>query len=125
MHGRLAYVSHPYRDPDIHKIISNINSAESFAKFVYDAGWHPITPHSLTPAIFGTICDDEEGIVDYHKSLMDAASIMFVCGNVITPGMQVEIDYCEKVGKPWEQINKNVPIKTYNHDTISNGVRGL
>ncbi|MFA7702698.1 MAG: hypothetical protein WCX80_04585 [Patescibacteria group bacterium] len=113
MNNRLIYICHPYRGDGLNDITRNINGAESYARLALEAGYCPITPHSLTPALFGVVCTDEEAIVAYQRSLIKACSKLFVCGKIISNGMQNEIEFCQKEGVPIEYISKNNPIKPH------------
>lgn len=104
--NRIVYICHPYRDKDINKIMENIQSSEEYARMVRAAGYYPIIPNSITPGLFGVIFNEEEVIVAYQHALMDTCSKMFVCGNRISAGMKVEIEYCEKNGIMIEYITK-------------------
>ena len=91
----LVYICSPYAGD----ISGNIEKAKSYAKLAIEHGLIPICSHCLFAGIIDEASTNREQIMSMCLRLIDVCDIIWVCGDVISDGMQQELDYCREQGK--------------------------
>lgn len=85
----VAYVSSPYRGD----IFTNRQKAIEYGRKVIEMGFVPIVPHLYLPLLE----DDDDCGLDMDLVLIEKCDIFILCGETITEGMQIELEYAEKL----------------------------
>lgn len=93
----LIYVCSPLRGNQG----KNLMRAARFCRFVSNRGGVPFAPHLF----FSQFLDDDVKIerelgIEMGIDLMHRCTAVWVFGDIITEGMQIEIDLAEKIGVP-------------------------
>ena len=102
----LVYVAGPYTAPTKKDVKVNIQKAEHAAVELILHGLVPIIPHKVLsffesrPQFKDT--DQSFWLINYNFPMIEACSSMFLCnGWELSSGCQKEIDYCNKIKKPY------------------------
>ncbi len=95
IHGRskspykpLIYICAPYSGD----IETNIKKASEFARFVYDSGCIPVTPHLLFPFLNDADKKERENALFMDKVLLGKCDEVWVLSKNITRGMKEELE---------------------------------
>ena len=99
----IVYVCSPYSGD----IDANILNARRYCRFAVDSGCIPIAPHLLFPQFMQ---DDDEADRDLALFmdivLLSKCAELWVFGDVISAGMQIEIDRAQHKGKPVRYVSE-------------------
>ncbi len=84
----LVYICAPYSGA----IETNIKKASEFARFVYDSGCIPVTPHLLFPFLNDTNEKERNDALFMDKVLLGKCDEVWVLSRDITKGMKEELE---------------------------------
>ncbi len=102
----LVYICSPFAGD----IEVNIHNARRYSRFAVDSGYLPITPHLLYPQFLDDSNQRERDLgMFFGLVLMDKCAEVWVFGDYISAGMQVEIERAEAKG----QIIRYYPKDAY------------
>ena len=89
----IVYICSPYRG-DTNQ---NIEKAQKYSRFAVDQHYLPITPHIyFTQFMDDTITEERETALFMNFVLMSKCAELWVFGDEITKGMQVEINRAKR-----------------------------
>ena len=91
---RVVYICSRYSGDVVH----NTEMARAYTRYAIDVGCIPITPHLYLPQVMSEETEREKAI-NADLALLDRVDELWVCGNVISEGMAIEIAHAEKTGK--------------------------
>jgi hypothetical protein len=86
----IIYVCSPYS--------GNVEKAKRYSRFVVDEGGIPITPHLYMPSFLKEESERDLAIF-MDLELLTRCSEVWVFGEVLSAGMQIEIDRAQQKGK--------------------------
>ena len=120
---KLAFICHPLGASTHAQIALNIKSAELYAQHVLKMGYVPVVPHW-----YARILDDTKpeqrclGIICANK-LAGLCDVAFMCGDVISSGMAVEMSVFKERRVPfaWICLEDNKLIIREDKDKIYRG----
>ena len=93
---KLVYICSPYRGD----IIPNIKAARLHCKFAVENNAVPIAPHLLFPQFMSDMNTEERELaIKMDIFILERCDELWVFGDVISEGMQQEINQAEKLGK--------------------------
>lgn len=95
--NNLIYVSAPYRAKTNLGIKYNIKRAKKYAKYALSLGLFPIVPHINSRELFGLTATDKQ-VMPYDLKLLSVCDTIWLCGDRITAGMQMEWDFAKEKG---------------------------
>ena len=90
----IIYVCSPYSG----NIAGNVEKAKKYSRFVVDEGGIPITPHLYMPSFLKEESERDLAIF-MDLELLTRCSEVWVFGEVLSAGMQIEIDRAQQKGK--------------------------
>jgi hypothetical protein len=90
----IIYVCSPYSGD----IAGNVEKAKRYSRFVVDEGGIPITPHLYMPSFLKEESERDLAIF-MDLELLTRCSEVWVFGEVLSAGMQIEIDRAQQKGK--------------------------
>lgn len=89
----IVYICSPYRGDTNH----NIEMAQKYSRFAVDQHCLPITPHIyFTQFMDDTISEERETALFMNFVLMSKCAELWVFGDVISKGMQAEINRAKR-----------------------------
>lgn len=89
----IVYICSPYAG----NIEKNVESARMYSRFAVDKGCLPIAPHLLFPQfIDDSNPDDRRLAFDLNYILLNKCSQLWVFGNQISTGMDIEIENAKR-----------------------------
>lgn len=91
--NNLAYICAPFRGD----VKQNIENAIKYARFVYDCGYIPVTPHVMFPFLNDEVKEERESAMQMDMMLLSKCAYMFVFGEM-TEGMEQEVDFARDNG---------------------------
>lgn len=92
----LIYICSPLRGDER----NNTLKAQWYARFAVDKGFLPIAPHIYFPQFMrDEILEERETAFFMNKVLLSKCQELWVFGERISEGMQIEIDYATKKDK--------------------------
>ena len=90
----LVYICSPYSHGCIN---ANIENARKYSRFAVDRHCLPITPHIyFTQFMDDTVSEERETAVFMNFVLMSKCVELWVFGDIISKGMQIEIERAER-----------------------------
>ena len=97
----IIYVCSPYSG----NIAGNVEKAKRYSRFVVDEGGIPITPHLYMP---GFLKEESERdlAISMDLELLTRCSEVWVFGEVLSAGMQIEIDRAQQKGKTIRYVSE-------------------
>ncbi len=99
--NRLVYIASPYAGD----IQSNVEFAKAACRFAVSQGATPLAVHLLYPQILDDrIPDERTAGIQMGLRVLKACDELWVCGDFISHGMQVELDAAKEWGIPVKQI---------------------
>lgn len=84
----LAYICAPFRGD----VKQNIERAKEYARYVYDKGFIPVTPHVMFPFLDDEKQVERESAMQMDLELLSKCEYMYIFGSM-TEGMQKEFDF--------------------------------
>lgn len=90
----IIYVCSPYSGD----ITGNTERARKYSRFVVDEGGIPLTPHLLFPQFMKEATERDLAIF-MDLALLSKCREIWVFGEAVSNGMQVEIDHAQRKGK--------------------------
>jgi hypothetical protein len=90
----IIYVCSPYSGD----VAGNVEKAKRYSRFVVDEGGIPITPHLYMPSFLKEESERDLAIF-MDLELLTRCSEVWVFGEVLSAGMQIEIDRAQQKGK--------------------------
>ena len=104
----LVYICSPFAGD----IEVNIHNARRYSRFAVDSGYLPITPHLLYPQFLDESNQRERDLgMFFGLVLMDKCAEVWVFGDYISAGMQVEIGQAKSKGKVIRYFDYNFICK--------------
>ena len=97
----IVYICSPYSG-DVDR---NIEKACRYSRFAVEQGYVPITPH-LWMRLFISEETEREMAISLDLRLIDVCSELWVCGDVISDGMQREMAYAAETGTIIQHIKE-------------------
>ena len=98
----LIYVCSPFSG----NVEANTKRAREFCRFAVDHGQIPIAPHLMYPQ-FMSEADERDLIMFMDIVLLGKCKELWVLGDVVTEGMQTEIDTAKRRRQPIRWFNYN------------------
>ena len=90
----LVYICSPYSHGCIN---TNIENARKYSRFAVDRHYLPITPHIyFTQFMDDTVSEEHETAIFMNFVLMSKCAELWVFGDIISKGMQTEIERAER-----------------------------
>lgn len=97
----IIYVCSPYSGD----VIGNTERARGYSRFVVDEGGIPLTPHLYLPQFMQEETERDLAIF-MDVALLSKCAELWVFGDVISAGMQIEIDRAQHKGKPVRYVSE-------------------
>lgn len=97
----IIYVCSPYSGD----ITGNTKRARQYSRFVVDEGGIPLTPHLYLPQFMQEETERDLAIF-MDLALLSKCAELWVFGDVISAGMQIEIDRAQHKGKPVRYVSE-------------------
>ncbi len=91
----IIYVCSPYSGDTA----GNTERAKRYSRFVVDEGGIPLTPHLFLP-LFMREETERDLAIFMDLALLSKCAELWVFGDVISDGMQIEISHAQRKGKP-------------------------
>lgn len=89
-----VYICSPYSHGCIN---TNIENARKYSRFAVDRRYLPITPHIyFTQFMDDTVSEEHETAIFMNFVLMSKCAELWVFGDIISKGMQTEIERAER-----------------------------
>ena len=99
--SRLVYIASTYAGD----IQSNVEFAKAACRFAASQGVTPLAVHLLYPQILDDrIPDERTAGIQMGLRVLRACDELWVCGDLISHGMQAELDAAEEWGIPIKQL---------------------
>lgn len=84
----LVYICSPYSGD----VEANVQAAREYCRLAVDKGYMPVAPHLLYPQFMDDNDPAERKLgMSFGNALMDRCSEVWVCGDIISAGMETEI----------------------------------
>ncbi len=91
-----VYICSPYSGD----VENNVKMAREYCRYAIDLGCLPIAPHLLYPQILDDNNPAERMLgIKMGLEILDICDEIWICGELISTGMEKEIAYAEKVSK--------------------------
>lgn len=103
----VIYVCSPFSGD----IEGNLELARKYSRFVVDEGGIPLTPHLYLPQFMQEETERELAMF-MDLALLSKCAELWAFGDVISPGMQVEIDRAQHKGMPVRFVSKEEVLCT-------------
>ncbi len=85
----IVYICSPYAG----EVSKNVEAAQRYSRFAVDKGCIPIAPHLLFPQFLNDANPKERQLgLFFGNAIMSKCSEVWVFGEVISPGMEAEIE---------------------------------
>jgi hypothetical protein len=97
----IIYVCSPYSGD----VAGNVAKAKKYSRFVVDEGGIPITPHLYMP-LFLKEESERDLAIFMDLALLTKCSEVWVFGEVLSAGMQIEIDRAQQKGKTIRYVDE-------------------
>ena len=97
----IIYVCSPFSGD----IAGNTERARKYSRFVVDEGGIPLTPHLFLPQFMQEETERDLAIF-MDLALLSKCAELWVFGDVISNGMQIEISHAQHKGKPVRYVNE-------------------
>lgn len=114
-HKKLIYIASPYAGD----IELNVAFAQRACRFAISQGYAPLASHLIYPQML----DDNDPLerrigMELGLRLIDASEEIWLCGDVMSPGMAAEKEYAESVGLAvrsfsMEDIQKEIDLSSW------------
>lgn len=98
-----VFVCSPYRG----NIELNRQRALEYCRYAAVRGYLPIAPHLYFTQFLSEDNDERDLGISMGLELMDICDEVWVCGEHISDGMRIEIEYAKSAHKPIYYINKD------------------
>ena len=98
-----VYICSPLRG----KVFENLDVVKKYARYVLLHGEAPVIPHYYAFSLNDKDKREREIGIKAGRSLLWYCDELWVFGEVITQGMQSEIDFCAGLGVPVKHIKEN------------------
>ncbi len=106
----MVYICSPYAGD----IEENVRNARSYSRFAVQQGYLPITPHLLYPQFLDDSLQHERDLgMFFGIVLMGKCSEVWVFGERISSGMQIEIDRARFKGYKIRYFKTNCELLTH------------
>lgn len=97
----IIYVCSPYSGD----ATGNTERARRYSRFVVDEGGIPLTPHLFLPQFMQEETERDLAIF-MDLALLSKCAELWVFGDVISNGMQIEISHAQRKGKPVRYVSE-------------------
>ena len=97
----IIYVCSPFSGD----IAGNTERAKRYSRFVVDEGGIPLTPHLYLPQFMREETERDLAIF-MDLALLSKCAELWVFGDVISNGMQIEISHAQRKGKPVRYVSE-------------------
>ena len=97
----VVYVCSPYAGD----VEENIRKARVYCRYAVDQGCIPLAPHLYLPQFLEEETERELALF-MDIALLSRCAELWVFGDVISAGMEKEIQYAQRKGKPIRYINE-------------------
>lgn len=95
----IVYVCSPYAGD----VEENIRKACAYCRYVTDQGYIPLAPHLYLPQFLDEETERELALF-MDIALLSRCAELWVFGDIISEGMEKEIQYAQRKGKPIRYI---------------------
>ena len=96
----IVYICSPYAGD----VEENIRKAYNYCRYVVDQGCIPLAPHLYLPKFLNEESERELALF-MDIALLSRCAEIWVFGDVISAGMEKEIQYAQRKGKPIQYIS--------------------
>ena len=96
----VVYVCSPYAGD----VEENIRKACAYCRYTVDHGYIPLAPHLYLPQFLDEESERELALF-MDIALLSRCAELWVFGDVISAGMEKEIQYAQRKGKPIQYIS--------------------
>lgn len=110
----LAYICAPFRGD----VKQNIEKAKEYARYVYDKGFIPITPHVMFPFLDDEKRVERESAMQMDMELLSKCEYMYIFGKM-TEGMQKEFEFAQENGIACYMVSEKEFEKRYDKTYIN------
>ncbi|WP_270421235.1 DUF4406 domain-containing protein [Acidaminococcus massiliensis] len=97
----VVYICSPYAG-DVER---NVLRARRYCRYAADRGFIPLAPHLLLPQFLDEKTERNLALF-MGISLLSKCAELWIFGEIISQGMEVEIRYAQKKGKPIKYISE-------------------
>ncbi|MCW6681591.1 DUF4406 domain-containing protein [Aerococcaceae bacterium NML160702] len=87
---QLAYICAPFRGD----VEQNIEKAKEYARYVYELGYIPVTPHVMFPFLDDDNPAEREIAMQMDMELLSKCEYMYIFGKM-TEGMRKEFEFAQ------------------------------
>lgn len=107
----LVYICSPYAGD----IENNVNKAKEFCRFTIENNGIPLAPHLLFPQFMNDEITKERNLAFFfNKVLLGKCNEVWVFGDVISKGMEIEIKKAKRRGQVLKYFNSKLEeVKDY------------
>lgn len=100
----LVYIASPYAGD----VEANLAFAGQAGRYCAVQGGIPVIPHMMYPAFLDDRNPAERSLgMEMGLRLMEACDCVWICGDVITPGMKQEMEFAKGIGKEMRFVDRN------------------
>jgi hypothetical protein len=100
--GKLVYIASPYAGD----VDTNVEFARCASRYCIEQGHTPIAVHLLYPQILDDLDPGQRQTgLSLGRHILEKCDEMWVCGDIISPGMSAEITEAGKLGIPIRQVS--------------------
>ena len=97
----VVYICSPYAG----NVERNVLRARRYCRYAADRGFIPLAPHLLLPQFLDEKTERNLALF-MGISLLSKCAELWIFGEIISQGMEVEIRYAQKKGKPIKYISE-------------------
>ena len=87
-------------------IEDNLQRVKKYTKYALQCGTAPVVPHFYALCLDDNIPKEREIGMTAGLSLLWFCDEMWIFGNVVTKGMQAEIQFCKNLNVPMKKISE-------------------
>jgi len=114
---KTVYICSPYRG-SAEEIAENVENARIWCAMALRNGYTPVAPHLYIPPLLSDeISTERETALAVCRELVSRCDCLWVCGNKVTEGMQIEIEHARLIGKPIKHVDSGIE-QNYSEDRL-------
>ena len=106
----LVYICSPYSG----NVTANVQAAREYCRIAVEKGYIPVAPHLLYPQFMDDNDPEERRLgLAFGNALMDRCSEVWVCGDSLSSGMEMEFDRASVKGMTIKFVSEEDGCKRY------------
>ena len=111
----IVYICAPYSGTP-EEIQRNVENVKRYCRFAADQGYAPLSTHlAICGFLRDEIAQERELGIEIDKTLLSVCSELWVFGDRISTGMNIEITTFQLTGKPVRYFTETCEVRTITH----------